>query len=401
MILMRKQEWKNGGMEETMGCRSQKKRSAPGLSIIFASPSAPDIRQISGMSQLVILSAAEQVSAYLRGELLRGRWSGRMPGGDRLAAELGVGRDTVEAALRQMETEGLLENQGPRRGRRIVPQVGAARKRQIRVAILHHDPTDRRMDYMVELEHELELAGHTVVYPAKSLYEMGMNIGRVAKVVAASEADAWVVMAGSRELLEWFMTQEKPVLALFGRRRGLRIAAVGPDKPPILNEVTRKLVELGHRRIVLLARGLRRLPKPGASEQAFLDALKAHGILPGPYHLPDWEESVNGFYAQLESLFRVTPPTALIVDEVLLFAAAQQFLAAKGLRVPGDISLVCTDYDSSFEWSRPPISHIRWETRPVVMRILQWANHVSHGRKDLRQVNTPVHFVTGGTIGPV
>jgi DNA-binding LacI/PurR family transcriptional regulator len=228
-----------------------------------------------------------------------------------------------------------------------------------------------------------------------------MDIGRVAKVVAATEADAWVVMASTREVLEWFMTQEKPALALFGRRRGLRIASVGPDKPPLFYEVTRKLVELGHRRIVLLARELRRLPKPGAGEQAFLDALEAHGIPPGPYHLPDWEESVDGFYARLESLFRVTPPTALIVDEVLLFAAAQQFLAGKGLRVPGDVSLVCTDYDSSFEWSRPPISHIRWETRPVVMRILQWANHVSRGRKDLRQVHTPVRFVTGGTIGPV
>jgi hypothetical protein len=34
------------------------------------------------------------------------------------------------------------------------------------------------------------------------------------------------------------------------------------------------------------------------------------------------------------------------------------------------------------------------------MRILQWANHISRGRKDLRQVHTPVRFVTGGTIGP-
>ena len=31
-----------------------------------------------------------------------------------------------------------------------------------------------------------------------------------------------------------------------------------------------------------------RLPAPGASERAFLDELEAHGISPGPDHLPDW-----------------------------------------------------------------------------------------------------------------
>ncbi len=150
-----------------------------------------------------------------------------MPGGDKLAAELRVGRDTVEAALKLLEKEGFLENQGRRRGRLIVPHTASGGTPRIRVAILLHEAADRRLDYMVELEHELELAGHTVVYAAKCLYELGMDIGRVARVV-----------------------------------------------------------ELGHRRIMLLARTMRRLPLPGAGEQAFLDTLKSHGISPSPYYLP-------------------------------------------------------------------------------------------------------------------
>jgi DNA-binding GntR family transcriptional regulator len=63
------------------------------------------------MTGLVVLSAAEQVAGFLRGELLRGTWSGVMPGGDRLAAELRVGRDTVETALKRLEEECLLVNQ--------------------------------------------------------------------------------------------------------------------------------------------------------------------------------------------------------------------------------------------------------------------------------------------------
>jgi DNA-binding LacI/PurR family transcriptional regulator/biotin operon repressor len=353
------------------------------------------------MSKLVVLSAAAQVAAHLRTELLRGVWSGAMPGGDRLAAELGIGRDTVEAALRQLEEEGLLANQGRRRGRRIVAPSGDQATRRIRVAILPGDAADRRLDYMVELEHELMEAGHTAIYPPKSLAELGMNTGRVARMVAACEADAWLVIGASREVLEWFAARETPVFALFGRRRGLAIPSVGPDKPPALAAATRELIGLGHQRIVLLARRMRRLPQPGASEQAFLNELAAHGIETSSYHLPDWEESVDGFHERLESLFHVTRPTALIIDEVPLFVAVQQFFAGRTIRVPQDVSLICTDASQDFDWCRPTVAHIRWASRPVVRRIVRWVANVASGKADLRQTLTAAKFVRGGTMGPV
>ena len=67
---------------------------------------------------------------------------------------------------------------------------------------------------------------------------------------------------------------------------------------------TRELIGLGHRRIVMLARPRRRLPERGASERAFLDELATGGVAPGPYHLPDWEESIEGFRMCLEPEIR-------------------------------------------------------------------------------------------------
>ena len=83
------------------------------------------------------------------------------------------------------------------------------------------------------------------------------------------------------------------------------------------------------------------------------------------------------------------------------FLAAQQSLMNLGLRVPQDVSLVCTDSDPHFAWMRPSVAHIRWDSRPVVRRIVRWANNVSRGRNDRRQTNTKAEFVEGGTIGPV
>jgi DNA-binding GntR family transcriptional regulator len=55
------------------------------------------------------------VAAYLREGLLGRRWSGVMPGKNRLARELGVSNKIVVTALAQIEREGLLVGQGPRR----------------------------------------------------------------------------------------------------------------------------------------------------------------------------------------------------------------------------------------------------------------------------------------------
>lgn len=351
------------------------------------------------MHPLRLLSAAEQVAVHLRRELARGHWVGSLPGAGALAAELGVNHKTVEAALRQLEKEGQLAGLGPGRKRRIIAPKGGA-THAMRIALLEYDPATRNQGYVVELHHSLTACGHTAFFADKCLLELDMDVSRIARFVRQTKADAWVIGAGSREVLEWFSRQPVPAIALFGRREGLPIAGTGPDKVPALLAATRGLIGFGHRRIVLVARRERRLPEPGRAERAILEELKAHGVPVGPYNLPDWEETRDGVHDLLRSLFQVTPPTALIVDEAPLFVAVQQFLAVVGLRVPQQVSLVCTDADPTFEWCQPTIAHIRWDPAPVVRRIVRWAAAVSRGRRDLKQTLTPAQFVAGGTIGP-
>lgn len=352
------------------------------------------------MKDARFISISEQVAEHLRSELQRGRWEGLMPGMPRLSKELQVNPKTVAVALQQLEKMGLLLPQGPGKRRVIVPPEQSREPRALRIAILTCDASDLRLDYMVEVAHKLSEAGHMVVVPPKCLTELGMDVLRVARMVKAVEADAWIVMGAPGKVLECVADAGRPVFALFGRRRGLEIAGVGPNKPPVMAAIVRKLVGLGHRRVVLLARSQRRLPAPGASERAFLDELSLHGIAAGSFHLPPWEETIEGFDTCLRSLFRITPPTALIIDEAAFFVAALLFLARHGMRVPEDVSLVCTDADPAFAWCRPSVAHIRWSSRPVVRRIVSWVSAVSRGGVDKRQTLTAAEFVPGGTIGP-
>lgn len=351
------------------------------------------------MPMLRALSVSEQAAAHLRVAVEGGHWIRMMPGVNQLARELGVNRKTIEAALRQLEHEGLVAGQGQGR-RRLIVRTRRKAARPLRVAILLYEPDDRHLEYIVGLQHALVEAGHSAIVATKFLTELKMDVPRIARLVRQTAADAWVVQAGSHEVLGWFSAQPAPAFALFGRREGLPIAATGPDKLPAMAAATRHLISLGHRRIVLLARRERRLPEPGRAERVFLSEMAAHGVPVGDFNLPDWEETREGFQKLLDSLFRVTPPTALIIDETSFFVAILQFLAARGIRVPQQVSLVCTNADSVFAWCVPSISHIAWDSGSLVRRIVRWAATVSRGGRDVKQSSVPAEFVKGGTTGP-
>lgn len=323
-----------------------------------------------------------------------------MPGVNPLVAELGVNHKTVEAALRLLEDEGLLVNQGRGRQRDIVRRKDDAPP-EMRVALLDFDAPSRGADYMIELRYQLEAAGHIPFFTDKTLEDLGMNEGRVARYVEKIGADAWIVCAASRGILQWFAEYEKPAFALFGRRSTLPIAGVGPDHVEAGRLLVRRLIALGHQRIVNLGREHRRVPEPGLPERAILEEMRAHGLPTGPYNLPDWEDTAGGYHRLLDGLFRNSPPTALIIDEPYLFHAAKDHLAQRGILAPAQVSLICRDPDPTFAWCRPTIAHLNWDSRPVVRRVVRWANNVARGKDDRRQSLTQIKIVEGGTMGPV
>lgn len=353
------------------------------------------------MKNLRIRTATGQLADYFKEEILAGRWTERMPGENWLMKNLQVGRGTVRKALEQLEEEGLLVSHGQGKQRRITMSRGADTTRSIRVSILLYDKLDQGDLDNSSLLAELLQSGFDARFVGKSLKDMGMQVGRVARYVKKNPADAWVVIAASREILEWFAGQATPAIAMYGRHKELPIAAAYTAMIPGMTAAVRRLIGLGHKRIVMITREERRKPKPSRPEQAFIDELEAAGIITGDYNLPDWEESPEGLSRLLDELFRFSPPTALFFQEAQLFAAARYNLADRGIIAPRDVSLVVADSDPSFSWCNPIPSHIRWDCRPVVRRIVRWARNVAAGKDDRRKVGTESEFFEGGTIGPV
>lgn len=348
---------------------------------------------------LRVRSASEQVADHLREELSRGTWSGTMPGETQLLANLGVGRDTIKAALTLLEQEGLLVNQGPSRRRRIVlPE--SLKASSLKIGILVYDENDRSSRSLIELFHSLIMQGHMAFFATKTLEALRMNQQRVASFAKKTEADAWIVSAGPRDVLEWFAEEKTPVFALYGGRIGLPIAGTGPNNLPAMRTAVQRLVQLGHHRIVSLSNRGCHEDGPSYLKWLIFDEMEAHGIAWNSYNYPSWNKSQHGFRKCLESLFAHTPPTALIIEEAPYFFAVLQFCADRKLRVPEDVSLICSEHAASFDFANPPLAHIAWDYRPMVRRMVLWADNIARGREDKRQNHIKARFIEGGTIGP-
>ena len=322
-----------------------------------------------------------------------------MPGIKPLTLELGVNHKTIESAISLLEKEGILVGQGPRR-RKKIEMSGEGFKQSLRIGILLFEHDDRKLDYMAGILFGLNEAGYTPFILSASLSELGMDVNRVASLVGGTNADAWLVLAGSEEVLSWFANQSLPIFALFGRWGNSSIAGAGPSKAEAYREAARRLLACGHQRIVLLARPQRKLPHPGVPEQAYLSALEDGGIEVSDFHFPLWRNSKEDFYKCLDSLFKVTPPTALIVQEFNLFGAVEQFLGTHGVRVPDDLSLICADSDASFYWRNPSIACFRFDSKSWVRHALRWALKISMGEEYRRQIRSKAEYVDGGTVGP-
>lgn len=344
------------------------------------------------------LSIAEQAAEHLKNEVFRGRWSSELPGKHQLAQELGLNSKTIEAALRILEASGLIVSQGSGRRKRIQPPAHRESS-ALRLCIILNDGKPETPGYHQTIWHELMAAGHTLSFFPKSITSLQFDVPRIARIVESMDVDGWIVRSGPRPLLEWFAEKKLPVFAHCGVRSQVPVAGGGPMVGKEFASGIEKLISLGHHRIVLLTRRMLRLPVPGLGVRFFRETLKAHGLRVSDYNLPDWDDKA-GFLRCLTSLFQVTPPTALIVDEPTYYLAALHFLSRLGLRVPHDVSLICLGGDYVFRNCEPQVSHFTWDHAPLQRRLARWLKNVSIGQEDITQIDIPYEFVCGGTIGP-
>ncbi len=340
------------------------------------------------------LSVAEQVASHLREGLQQEKWIKVMPGRDRLARELGVHGSTVERALGQLEKEGLLKSGGPGKRRKIVAEKIAPRA--TRVVILLYEPEDVLDNRIAEIQQHLHAAGHRPSLASKAKSELKHDPKRIMAMMKTHPAEAWIVLAADRPVLQILSETSTPTFALFGNMSNLRIAGTGARKIEALRDCIDHLYKKGCRRIVMLMRGGGHTTGLNMTERVFFEELEKHHLSQSSYNLPEWDNTPDGLHHCLEELFKVTPPNAIIFDDWILSHAIQNFLSHRRGLAFRQVECVSTDYHPSFKWCQPAVPHFYWDHTKVVRRVVQWVDHVAQGKEDRKVKLIEAKFIPGG-----
>lgn len=344
------------------------------------------------------LSAAEHTAGYLRDAIRAGRWVDKLPGVLALAAECDVSTLTLRRAFRILEAERLIATAGAGRCRKVAGTgIGLHELRVMILLDLPQDAIDAGFQvFLFQLQQDLVAAGHHCGFAQKSQAELKNSVARIARQVNATPADAWVVAGGTKETLTWFAGQKVPAIAIGGKCSDVAMAGTALSHISVYRTAIPRLIELGHRRIVMLS------PLCGRpSERHMLgQEFGPLGLTVTDYNVPEWDETAGGLHQQLEKTFHLTPPTAIIITYTNWMVAVLAFLAQRKLRVPQDVSVFCLNFESWFTWHRPAIAHMYSDGSQMARRIVRWVNAAACGRQDRKYVSYPAEFVVGESLGP-
>ena len=355
------------------------------------------------------LDVHEQVRDFIRAALAEGRWRDGLPSERRLAAELGVARMTLVKALGVLEKEGVLaRSANEKNGRRIVaarrPGAGAA---PLRVGILipasgeaESEPLFHSRTMLMRL---LEGAGHVPQLVYHDVASGAMRPRRLASQVDAAKAGAWIVISGTKELLAWFEGRAEPVIRFGGPAAGFdRLSHAGYHIGAGLAEGAARLIASGHSRMVLLAPRRFRDGRFRETLPAYAALLEKAGIPGDGYHVPEWDDTPAGLEKLLASLFRFTPPTAIIAWNGVYASGVLAFLLRRRLRVPEDVSLFVLEYHQNVVWLDPSldVAHLEFSRERSARNILKWAARIAAGNPEIRRYGYDPVFHEGRSFAP-
>ena len=359
------------------------------------------------------LSLVDRTADHLRQGIASGKWKTRLPGALKLAKEIGVSRTTLVAATTRLVEEGLLKSAGEREPFSIVgvPRDGEAktsRFRPLRVGFLLMEalenvhPATQRI--IMHIFAQLKGDGHVVNLVSMPAGKDSHKTGYLPRLTREHESDAWIVLYGTQTVLEWLTAQGLPTFAFGGRWMDLPVASIATfDVAEALRVITRTLLAQGHRRIVFLSSHSSRQPEPEPLLLAFRDELLAARIKAGDYNTPDWVETPQGLNELMESLFRFTPPSAVICHNLRSAAGVLAFLARQRLRIPEDISVASfARPDTTAEWSFPGmrLAHIEGDDEAVYRTIREWVYGIAVGRIGRERMTGGFRLEPGNSIGP-
>lgn len=175
--------------------------------------------------------------------------------------------------------------------------------------------------------------------------------------------------------------------------------AVGVDDGPGVTAVVEHLLELGHTRVAHVG-GPAAMVHGRSRRTAWATALESAGLTPGPFVEADFSAEA-GAAAMRQLLDLPDPPTAVIYANDLMAMAGLAVAVARGVDVPGRLSITGYDDTELAAHLQPPLTTVTTDVtnwgRAAATRLLELIDQ----RKPTETSLSPPQLVVRGSTGPV
>ena len=353
-------------------------------------------------------SLAGQVAEVLRREVVSGAWREWLPTERALCAQLGVSRRTLRSALRQLKDEELIVSQGSagtrvKQGRR-TPEKAARRDERTMGLLMPEEINVSRPYLMLWIDHlksELFESGVTLrVHSGPQFFQRGGGAA-LRRLVEQHRHDCWILALSNRWVQRWFEAARVPVIVAGMLEADVHLPAIHPDIVAVARHATGQLLAAGHRRLAMFAPGI---DTPGSQEiaDAFRHAIE-HGAHPGARgEVLRVGPTVGDHRRALDRLLRQRPaPTGMFVLNPLFGSMVLTDLMRRGLRVPGEVSLITTFGDPFMRYLSPEPSRYTYDPATYARKLARMTQQVLHHEElATRNVQLTPNFLKGETLGP-
>lgn len=350
-------------------------------------------------------SLVAQVAESIRHSLERHEWTEFLPPEMVLCEQLRVSRPTLRAALHVLQREGWIGvSQGKRtrimhQGKRRATGTG-----ERRVAVITPLPYHSLSPFVLYLLNELQSALHGMGVRLQLISDARFNDDQAVKTLeslaAGQSFHGWVLLIARQDLHRWFIDNRAPAVALGSLPPDVEIPSLGMDYEATVRHAAGVLLSRGHTHATILTPQLYTYTKdPFAPFCSLAEQITARGE--ATFSVTAHDGTVPHLREQLGLLRHARPrPTALIVVRPKHYLTVLTHLLDDGLRVPGDVSLICLSHEKYLDELVPSVAHyeINWEG--FARRLVRMVTHIlQDGSIPARHTMLIPEFHDGKSLG--
>jgi len=318
-----------------------------------------------------------------------------------LGRKFGVSLRTVERALKQMEDLGIVSpaQHGKRRQvyLRKLSEISAQRSTAgNRILFISPDPygAHYRSNHIYERLHELSESENFLL----SYVEAPLDMAELrALLISLEPCGVFLHMVGLR-VEEVVVSLNIPVVGIVGSYS--RIACLRSNFSEIVIQAFQKAQAAGHVRIsALLWNLLDNYYEMMAAEMEEHFRLESGLSFSRRYNLPSFHgETGEDYHAALNELFRYTPPTCIILSDLSHYLSFASFCLNKGLRIPGDVSIILCSPDPLLECIHPSVAHFIPFLDDIIIQAFHMLQEQMSGFRSCEEIILSPVWVEGNSL---